>query len=123
MDGQTQTPKIKRRRSQAEIEQLVAEYEASGLGRTAFCQQRGLSLSTLARYRRRQEQAAGEGAEGKRWLAVEVSGSVVLGGGERASGLAVVLPGGRRIEVGRGFDADTLQRLLAVVGRGGACLG
>ena len=121
MDGQTQAPKIKRRRSQAEIEKLVAEYEDSGMGRTAFCQQRGLSLSTLARYRRRQEQTAGEGAEGKRWLAVEVSGSVG-GGGQRASGLAVVLPGGRRIEVGRGFDADTLQRLLAVVERGGACL-
>jgi transposase len=118
VDGQTQVPKIKRRRSQAEIEQLVAEYEASGSGRTAFCQQRGLSLSTLARYRRRQEQTVGEGAEGKRWLAVEVSGSAAVAGGERASGLAVVLPGGRRIEVGRGFDADTLARLLAVVERG-----
>jgi transposase len=118
----TPAVKIKRRRSRAEIEQLVAEYEASGLGRTAFCQQRGLSLSTLARYRRRQEQTVGEGAEGKCWLAVEVSGSAAVGGGERASGLAVVLPGGRRIAVGRGFDADTLQRLLAVVERGRACL-
>ncbi len=122
MDGQTQAPKIKHRRSQAEIEKLVAEYETSGMGRTAFCQQRGLSLSTLARYRMRQEQTIGEGAAGKRWLAVEVSGGVAIGAGERASGLAVVLTGGRRIEVGRGFDADTLQRLLAVVERGGACL-
>jgi len=32
--------------------------------------------------------------------------------------LAVVLAAGRRIEVGRGFDADTLKRLLAVVERG-----
>jgi hypothetical protein len=118
VDEQTQGVKIKRRRSRAEIEQLVAEYEASGLGRTAFCQQRGLSLSTLARYRRRQEQTAGEAAEGKRWLAVEVSGSAAVAGGERTSGLAVVLPGGRRIEVGRGFDADTLTRLLAVAERG-----
>ena len=113
---------MKRRRSQAEIERLVAEYEASGMGRTAFCQQKGLSLSTLARYRSRQEQTVGEGAEGKRWLAVEVSGSVAIGAGERASGLAVVLADGRRIEVGCGFDADTLRRLLAVVERGGACL-
>ena len=107
--------KSKRRRSRAEVEQLVAEYEASGMGRTAFCQQRGLSLSTLARYRRRQEQTAGEAAAGKRWLAVEVSGSLATEGGARVSGLAVVLPGGRRIEVGRGFDADTLKRLLTVV--------
>jgi hypothetical protein len=118
VDEQTQGVKIKRRRSRAEIKQLVAEYEASGLGRTAFCQQRGLSLSTLARYRRRQEQTGGDASEGKRWLAVEVSGSAAIAGGEKASGLAVVVPGGRRIEVGRGFDADTLKRLLAVVERG-----
>ena len=122
MDEQTQTLKIKRRRSRAEVEQLVAEYDASGLGRTAFCQQRGLSLSTLSRYRRRQEQTASEATEGKRWLAVEVRGSAAAAGDERASGLAVVLSGGRRIEVGRGFDVDTLKRLLAVVERGRACL-
>src|SRR5947209_4221810 len=58
VDKQTQTPKIKRR-SRAEIEQLVAEFEASGLGRTAFCQQRGLSLSTLTRYRKRPQHTAG----------------------------------------------------------------
>ena len=51
----------------------------------------------------------------KPWLAVEVCGATAVADGERASGLAVVLSGGRRIEVGRGFDADTLQRLLAVV--------
>jgi len=117
VDEQTQTPKIKRR-SRAEIEQLVAEYEASGLGRTAFCQQRGLSLSTLARYRKRPQHTAGGIAEGKRWLAVEVSSRAVITGGERASGVAVVLAGGRRVEVGLGFDADTLKRLLVVVERG-----
>lgn len=118
MDEQTQAVNIERRRSRTEIQQLVAEFEASGLGRTAFCQQRGLSLSTLARYQKRQEQKAAETAGGKRWLAVEVSGSAAVAGAERTSGLAVVLRGGRRIEVGRGFDAGTLQRLLAVVERG-----
>jgi hypothetical protein len=117
VDGQTEAAKVKRRRSRAEIGELVAEYEASGLGRTAFCQQRGLSLSTLVRYRRRQQQSAGEATEKKRWLAVEVSGANAAAGGERASGLAVVAAGGRRIEVGRGFDADTLRRLLAMVER------
>jgi hypothetical protein len=48
---QAQEVKTKRRRrSQTEIQQLVAKYEASGLGHTAFCQQRGLSLSTLTPY-------------------------------------------------------------------------
>jgi hypothetical protein len=32
--------------------------------------------------------------------------------------LAVLLPGGGRIEIGRGFDTDTLKRLLDVVERG-----
>lgn len=122
MDEQTHGVKVKRRRSRAEIEQLVAEFETSGMGRTAFCLQRELSLSTLARYRNRQEHRVRKATEGKRWLAVEVSGSAQTARGQRDSGLAVVIPGGRRIEVGRGFDADTLQRLLAVVERGGACL-
>lgn len=118
MDEQTRGVRSKRRRNRSEIEQLVAEYEASGLGRTAFCLQRGLSLSTLARYRRRPEHTVDEGTEGKRWLAVEVWGATAVAGGDRASGLAVVLAGGRRIEVARGFDTETLKRLLAVVERG-----
>jgi hypothetical protein len=34
-----------------------------------------------------------------------------------SSGLAVALPGGRRIEVGCGFDAQTLVQLLSVLER------
>ena len=108
-----QVEKVRRRRSRAEVEQLVAEYEASGLGRTTFCRQRGLSLSTLARYRRRQ-QSVDQTDSAKRWLAVEVSGSSVAGS-EGGSGLALLAAGGWRIEVGRGFDAGTLKRLLGVV--------
>ena len=118
MDEQTESLRIKRRRNRTEIEQLVAEYAASGMSRTAFCQQRGLSLSTLSRYQKRREQFSAGAAEGKGWLAVEVSGTAVVAGVERPSGLTVVLPGERRIEIARGFDAETLQRLLAVVERG-----
>jgi hypothetical protein len=50
-------------------------------------------------------------AQACRWLAVELSGAHPAG----ASGLAVVLTGGRRIEVGRGFDAQTLQQLLSLL--------
>ena len=46
-----------------------------------------------------------------RWLAVELSGAHLAG----ASGLAVVLTGGRRIEVGRGFDAKTLEQLVSLL--------
>ena len=34
-----------------------------------------------------------------------------------SSGLAVALPNGRRIEIGRGFDAPTLAQLLGVLER------
>jgi hypothetical protein len=89
---------------------LVVEFEASGLTRTAFCQERGLSLSTLARYRRRQpRRASGEAGGAKRWLAVEVAVPTVAGD---VSGLAVLLAGDRRIEIRRGFDAGTLRQLV-----------
>ena len=109
---------VQRRRSRTEVERLVAEFEGSGLSRTAFCQQNRLSWSTLVRHQRRQQRTAGETTSGKRWLAVEVSGATAVAVDGGASGLAVLLRGGCRIEVGRGFDADTLKRLLDVVERG-----
>ena len=99
------------RRSRAEAEQLVVEYKAGGMSRVEFCQKHGLALSTLARYQRRREQGHDEGVGSSRWLAVELSGGHAAG----PSGLAVVLRGGRRIEVGRGFDTQTLQHLVSVV--------
>jgi hypothetical protein len=81
------------------------------LSREDFCRKHGLALSTLARYQRRREQEQDENAGRSRWLAVELSGAHPAG----ASGLAVVLTGGRRIEVGRGFDAQTLQQLLSLL--------
>ena len=87
---------------------MVAEYEVSGLSRLEFCREHGLAFSTLARYRRRRKQGPGEGAGPSRWLAVELAGSPQAG----ASGLALVLRSGRRIEVGRGFDAKTLEQLV-----------
>jgi hypothetical protein len=105
---------VRRRRSRAETEQVVGAYQASGLSRVEFCRQQGLSLATLARYRKQQRQQ-GKAATGKRWLAVEVCGVSVAVGSETDSGLAVALRGGRRIEVGRGFDAPTLVQLLDVL--------
>src|ERR1017187_5940156 len=54
VDEQAQVVSVRRRRSRGEAEQAVAEYEASALSRADFCRQRGLSLATLARYRKRQ---------------------------------------------------------------------
>lgn len=94
----------------------MAEYETSGLSRVEFCRQHQLSLSTLARYRKRPGQTDA-GAE-CRWLPVEVAGSGARPGGPASSGLAVALASGRRIEIGRVFDARTLTQLLSVLERG-----
>lgn len=116
-EQQAQARNVGRRRSRAEAAQLVSAYETSGLGQIEFCQQQGLSLATLARYRKWQRQAQGEVAAENRWLAVEVSSVSATVGSGAASGLAIALPGGRRIEVGRSFDAPTLVQLLGVLER------
>ena len=113
MDEQVQVVEVRRRRSRAEAEQVAGEYESSGLSRVEFCRQHGLSLATLARYRKRQAQGAAVAK--RRWLAVEVAGSNATPQG--SSGLAVALPGGRRIEVRCGFDSRTLVQLLGVLER------
>lgn len=107
---------VRRRRSRAEVEALVAEFEESGLLREAFCQQRGLAVGTLDKYRRRvrgvRHSAAGP------MIPVEVvspTGRDTRAG--RDGVLVVELRSGRRIEVGRGFDGGTLERLLIVLDR------
>jgi hypothetical protein len=110
MDEHVQTPAVQHRRSAAEIDQLLAEYAASGLSQAAFCGQKGLSLATLARYRRRYGHR--QAGSASRWLAVEVAGSgqgAVTGAN---SGLTLRLPGGVGIEIGRGFDVPTLAQVL-----------
>lgn len=89
---------------------MAAEYEASGLSREAFCKQKGVPLKTLARYVVRRRKAQPASGEAQRFVAVEVAGH---GGG--GGGLSVLLAGGRRIEVERGFDAATLRQLVAVL--------
>lgn len=107
---------VRRRRSGAEVAKLVAEYEASGLGRTEFCRTHGLALSTLNRYCKRR-QAHGEAGGVGRWVAVELTGPNSATGGASSSGLTVILSSGRRIEIGRSFDASTLERLVLLLER------
>ena len=72
-------------------------------------------MATLARYRKRQTQ--GSPAAGNRWVEVKESAGRPVLEGRAGSGLAVALPSGRRIEIGRGFDAHTLAQLMGVLER------
>jgi hypothetical protein len=107
-----------RRRSLAEVQALVAEYEASGLMRATFCQQRGLAVGTLDKYRLRVH--GGRRSGGGPFVPVEVVPSKaqdVNSVAGRDGALRVELRSGRRIEVCPGFDAGTLERLLTVLDR------
>jgi hypothetical protein len=106
MTAKTELSALKRR-TRAEVQQLVAEFVSSGMRRSEFCQSRGLSSSTLDRHlkkrgwkrRRRPTSSAG------RLMPVELAARKSPTQQEPSYGLAVVLPGGRRIEVHPEFDA------------------
>jgi transposase len=88
---------------------LAVEYEASGLSRREFSKQKGVPLKTLARYVTRHRHNGGE-PEQRRWVAVELERQR-----ESDCRLAVVLSGGRRVEVQRGFDAPTFRQLVSAL--------
>jgi hypothetical protein len=101
----------KRRRSRTEAEELAREFEKSGLSRKAFSVEKGLSIHTLDVYRKRLSQKGCGGGVADRLVAVEISKPLQASGGE----LTVALSNGRRIEVKRGFDGDTLERLVTLL--------
>jgi hypothetical protein len=99
----------RRYRNRQEADELAREFEASGLTQREFCERNDVSLNVLARYLKRYRQATAPRDGQPQWVAVEVAER--NGGG----GLSVVLGGGRRIEVRRGFDRVTLQQLVAAL--------
>ena len=109
---------VVRRRSRVEAERLVLEFERSGLSRRAFCAQHGLSVPSLDQYRKRcrdvMSSSAMTKAAANRILPVEFVDAEVSAA-ESSRPLRVELANGRRIEVLPGFDASTLERLVAVL--------
>jgi hypothetical protein len=102
--------KGRRHRSRAEAEQIVLEYEASGLTQQEYCRRKGISAKTLARYLTRHRQAQAKKSRSQRWVTVEVAAQ-----SNCSSELVLVLSNERRIEVKRGFDATTLRELVGVL--------
>jgi|SRR6185503_956174 hypothetical protein len=98
-----------RRRSQAEAEGLVRDFEQSGLKRKAFCEARGLAVHTLDYYRHL-ERARRTAAPADELLPVDLISTPPV-----STVLRVELANGRRIVVEAGFDVAHLQRLVAVL--------
>lgn len=97
------------RRSQAEAEGLVQDFEQSGLHRKAFCNARGVALHTLDYYRARYSKCRAA-TVAQDLVPVDLIGSAAVSGG-----LRVELANGRRIIVEAGFDVSVLQQLVAAL--------
>ena len=108
-----------KRRTRAEVQQLVAEFVSSGMRRSEFCQSRGLSFSTLDRHlkKRRWKRKRRPISSAGRFVPVELAAKASLTRHESSCGLAVVLPGGLRIEVHPDFDTSTFERLVGILER------
>ena len=108
-----------KRRTRAEVQKLVAGFVSSGMRRSEFCQSRGLSFSTLDRHlkkrlwKRRRKPICSAG----RLVPVELAARKSPKQHEPTCGLAVMLPGGRRIEVYPDFDTNTFERLVGALER------
>jgi len=102
------------RRTPEQWAALVKEWEASGQSQRAFCAERGIGQSTLRYWRRRLQGETPSDAEisGARLVPVRVRAQGPSQGG---SDLRLVLGNGLRIEVAPGFDAATLQRVVATL--------
>jgi hypothetical protein len=89
--------------------ELVRDFGKSGLSRAEYCERMGIKISRLDYYRRQERKLA----ERKAGLVAVVVDSPQ----ESDAGLRVMLRGsdGVGIEVRRGFDGDTLRRLLSVL--------
>ena len=83
------------------------------------CQSRGLSFSTLDRHlkKRRWKRRRRPTSSVGRFVPVELAARESPKHHEPSCGLAVVLPGGRRIEVHPDFDTSTFERLVAILER------
>jgi hypothetical protein len=94
---------MRKRRNRKEIEQLVSDFEVSGKPRTDYCRETGLALSTLGRYLKRRN------AGGQPLVRVRLESAR-----EQATGFALVLGNGRRIESGWRFEEAELAQLIRI---------
>lgn len=89
----------------AEMHQLIKDYEASGVSRREFCEQRGIPLTTFDYWRR-------EHGKKPRMVKVEVADT------EAGCGFSLTLGNGRRIDSSWRFGDAELMRLIRIAENG-----
>jgi transposase len=99
---------------------VVRQWRTSGLSVRAFCEQHDLPQASFYGWRRT---LAERDAKPRPFMPVHVvpEEKAVDGDSASASGLELRLPHDRVVRIGQGFDAGTLQRLLALLEEGRAC--
>jgi predicted transcriptional regulator len=110
MDENQVGKKRRTRRTGKEVQRLVEEFISGGMKRSEFCRTRGLSPGTLQRHLKGGKQRA---RQIPRLVAVELEQKAA----QKANAIEVILTRGRRVEVRPGFDATTLQAVIAVLER------
>jgi|SRR6516162_4385089 hypothetical protein len=110
MDENQVGTKLRTRRSGKEVQRLVEEFISGAMKCSEFCRTRGLSPGTLRRHLKGRKQ---EARQTPRLVGVELEQKAA----PKANAIEVVLDRGRRVEVRPGFDATTLQALIAVLER------
>ena len=100
---------IRRRPTITEKIRLLEACERSGLTRKAFAAQQGIGLSTLYQWQRQNRASASK----RPARLIEVPG--LFAHGPVMAPYRLHLPGGRLLEVGRGFDPDELRRLVQLL--------
>jgi hypothetical protein len=117
-DRKTELSALKRR-TRAEVQPLVTEFVSNGMRRSKFCQSRGLRFSTLDRHLKklRRKRRRKSISSAIRLVPVELAARKSPKQYEPSCGLAMVPPGGRRIEVHPDFDTSTFERLLGILER------
>ena len=87
--------------------------------RSEFCRSRGLSFGTLNRHLKKQrwKRKSRAASAAHRLVPVELAVRESPAQQEPSCGLAVVLPGGRRIEVHPDFGTNTFERLVSMLER------
>lgn len=103
---------LRRYRTRSEAEQLVRSFETSGLTRVQFCARSQVATNTFNRYMQRYGGRPKKVEPKQQLVAVEI-----VDDGQRRTEVAVVLRCGLRVEVGRGFDARTLQQVVTALER------
>jgi hypothetical protein len=108
-----------KRRTRAEVQELVAEFISSGMRRSEFCRSRGLSFGTLTRHLKKQrwKRKSRPACSSGQLVSVELATERSAAKHGSPSPLVVVLSAGRRIEVNLDFDANTFERLLSALER------